>query len=498
MSSALNPTVSNQPQLLHNPWCLIKHTEEKGRGVYASKPIPRQTVIDISPVLIFAKDEYHEHGRFTTLDHYTFKWSDGRMALALGLGSLFNHSERPNLSYLLDASTDAIQYVTTRAIEVDEELSIFYGHKLWFKDADDYANPAVADPEEAEDGWGGLSAVVEVTDLTEPDGPFLDGDPSEIMADEDLPFTRFRLPPDEEEIDTIRTTQAWVVDIPDPRLITEMLKWLKQAGLDTPDLGHLKRIRKQNDMTTLLLTTSPVPPILPGDLDLPMPYTLLVPISPALTPISLKLKSSFWPTIFTPSRKGEAEAWSRGKSRWAWDAMIKVVEAANEARNRGELPIAAHIAAPYNEDSESDSAPTAFIACDSRNSNAHPLRHAVINVIRQMADHRTTADPSTPEESISLTPSEAGESRNGTNYLLTSRTVFTTHEPCIMCSMALIHSRVKEVFYLYPMPRTGGCGGIACLPTLKGVNHRFGICQWNIQGAIVDRCNLQLDAAIDA
>lgn len=44
--------------------------------------------------------------------------------------------------------------------------------------------------------------------------------------------------------------------------------------------------------------------------------------------------------------------------------------------------------------------------------------------------------------------------------------------------MALLHSRVKEVFYLVPMPKTGGCGGIACIPSLKGVNHRFSIAVW--------------------
>lgn len=47
-----------------------------------------------------------------------------------------------------------------------------------------------------------------------------------------------------------------------------------------------------------------------------------------------------------------------------------------------------------------------------------------------------------------------------------------------MCSMALLHSRVKEVFYIVPMPRTGGCGGSACLSALKGVNHRYSIAHW--------------------
>lgn len=53
----------------------------------ACREIPPQTLIDVSPVLLFGAQEYEEHGKFTVLDHYTFKWRDGRMALALGLGA---------------------------------------------------------------------------------------------------------------------------------------------------------------------------------------------------------------------------------------------------------------------------------------------------------------------------------------------------------------------------------------------------------------------------
>lgn len=55
----------------------------------ASRPIPAQTLIEVSPVLLFSADEYEAHGKYTALDHYTFKWRDGRMALALGLGWYF-------------------------------------------------------------------------------------------------------------------------------------------------------------------------------------------------------------------------------------------------------------------------------------------------------------------------------------------------------------------------------------------------------------------------
>jgi tRNA-specific adenosine deaminase 3 len=98
--------------------------------------------------------------------------------------------------------------------------------------------------------------------------------------------------------------------------------------------------------------------------------------------------------------------------------------------------------------------------------------------------------------SVSTSAEASGEGRNGQHYLLTSRTLFTSHEPCIMCSMALVHSRVKDVFYIYPMSKTGGCGGSTCVPGLKGVNHRFGIWRWKDPSSLGDQ--LHVDDKIDA
>ena len=131
-----------------------------------------------------------------------------------------------------------------------------------------------------------------------------------------------------------------------------------------------------------------------------------------------------------------------------------------------QLPIVSGVPRPYSPGEQ----PTLdFFACDTRTSKHHPLRHSILNLTREVGEasfHR-------PED-----PDEQEPRKNGSNYLLTSKILFTTHEPCLMCSMALLHSRVARVMYLISMDKTGGCGGSGCLPRLEGINHRFGILKW--------------------
>lgn len=161
---------------------VIKSSPESGRGVYASAAIAQSTVIEISPVLLFSRDEYLSHGKHTLLDSYTFIWRDKReggqkkWALALGLGisldvfhssflpsgqpmlgSLFNHSQTPNVSYNLDQDTQSIRFTAFRTISPGEELYICYGREedLWWNRGSQSARP----PSPAEDHWQALSAL---------------------------------------------------------------------------------------------------------------------------------------------------------------------------------------------------------------------------------------------------------------------------------------------------------------------------------------------------
>ncbi|KAI8144102.1 hypothetical protein BJV82DRAFT_608304 [Fennellomyces sp. T-0311] len=121
----------------------------RGRGVFPKQRIPRNTTVEISPVLLFSPEEYKEHGKYTVLDHYTYIWQGRQFALALGLGSMFNHANDPNVGYYKDFENKIIRYVTIRDIEPDEELCISYGSNLWFENTEQQS-----DSEPELDEWG--------------------------------------------------------------------------------------------------------------------------------------------------------------------------------------------------------------------------------------------------------------------------------------------------------------------------------------------------------
>ncbi|XP_050678845.1 probable inactive tRNA-specific adenosine deaminase-like protein 3 [Leptidea sinapis] len=58
-------------------------------------------------------------------------------------------------------------------------------------------------------------------------------------------------------------------------------------------------------------------------------------------------------------------------------------------------------------------------------------------------------------------------------YLCTGYHVYIIKEPCVMCSMALVHARVKKVFFCIENRRDGALLSKAKLQTLSSLNHRF-------------------------
>ena len=105
----------------------VKRTRLKGRGVFARVPIPANTVFERAPLLIIPAKEVLEceHGDF--LYQYVFEYpsAKNKVALALGFGSLYNHSYQPNACHD-DVGRHIKEYRALRDIQKGEEITINY------------------------------------------------------------------------------------------------------------------------------------------------------------------------------------------------------------------------------------------------------------------------------------------------------------------------------------------------------------------------------------
>jgi len=120
--------------------CLyISETENMGRGVFTSKPIEKDTTIEISPVIVMNSDARKLLDQ-TLLHDYIFEWGQNRdeCCMALGYVAVYNHSYKSNCEYEMDYNKQVISIKTVRNIKTGEELFINYngnwndGKKLWF------------------------------------------------------------------------------------------------------------------------------------------------------------------------------------------------------------------------------------------------------------------------------------------------------------------------------------------------------------------------------
>ena len=99
-----------------------------GRGVFAAVPIAAGEVIEVCPVLRFPAAQ-REHIDATLIDEYYFDW-DGDGAIALGLGSLYNHADEPIAEYIKDTANDVLVVRALSPIAADEEITFAYGPVL--------------------------------------------------------------------------------------------------------------------------------------------------------------------------------------------------------------------------------------------------------------------------------------------------------------------------------------------------------------------------------
>jgi tRNA-specific adenosine deaminase 3 len=141
-------------------------------------------------------------------------------------------------------------------------------------------------------------------------------------------------------------------------------------------------------------------------------------------------------------------------------------------------------------------------------SRVHPLRHAALVAVECAAkrdlerfpeeEHVQALIEARRAEKIAAEVGGADEKKRkrdaqvkgatvteimGRPYLCTGYDAFMAREPCIMCAMALVHSRLKRVIFAAPDDKNGaltGPGGARRLHGVRSLNHHYSVYSFDV------------------
>lgn len=117
----------------------VRQTKSKGRGVFTTKNIPKGKIIEICQIIELPEEDTPSIDA-TKLYNYYFNWGKklNKVAIALGFGSLYNHSYRPNAVYEKDFNRNILIFRCLSDIQAGEEITVNYNgtptdrRPLWF------------------------------------------------------------------------------------------------------------------------------------------------------------------------------------------------------------------------------------------------------------------------------------------------------------------------------------------------------------------------------
>ncbi|KAL7063528.1 hypothetical protein AAHC03_01829 [Spirometra sp. Aus1] len=124
-------------------------------------------------------------------------------------------------------------------------------------------------------------------------------------------------------------------------------------------------------------------------------------------------------------------------------------------------PPCAAIVLPPRSDNKDACSPLAETVSFSERSR---LQHAVMLAVEEVG--RTQRVSTAAKRRAEEEEGEAG-------YICTDCDVYLSSEPCVMCAMALVHSRVRRLFVARRLPGLGGIDSGWAIHRVKNLNHRF-------------------------
>lgn len=276
----------------------------------------------------------------------------------------------------------------------------------------------------------------------------------------------------DEQSQDVELVEAFAAPIVDKKETSRLVKELNSLYPLT-GLQHVKRVRARRDgdgphpLEVLLCLTSDapttdqlsIPSLLPssggggGWEGLGEPFVVKVPARPPLTRPQFELASRRWPTSFhedrrvTEALRGELFGPRQKDAMQAF--MASAVAAAGAAARLGMEAVGAVVVDPDGQ---------RVVAVGHDRRREHPLHHAVMVCIELVAQSQRSE------------PADPGG--GALPYICTGYDLYVTREPCVMCAMALVHSRIGRVFYGAAAAH-GALGTRFKIHAQKGLNHRF-------------------------
>ena len=126
--------------MLHIPSLFIMETPERGRGVFTAEALAAGDLIEICPILKIPEMQLNLIDETVLFDYY-FLWEEEgyKGCIALGYGSLYNHSKEANAIFIFDYTDDTIKIECQSDIKAGQEIFIDYTGEglrteadLWF------------------------------------------------------------------------------------------------------------------------------------------------------------------------------------------------------------------------------------------------------------------------------------------------------------------------------------------------------------------------------
>ncbi|XP_077435947.1 putative inactive tRNA-specific adenosine deaminase-like protein 3 [Vanacampus margaritifer] len=274
------------------------------------------------------------------------------------------------------------------------------------------------------------------------------------------------------------------------RLIQELNDLYPLTGLQ-----HIKRVRatKTEDGRphTLEVLLCPVSKVPDSELDLSVgcdglgkPFVVKVPTRPPLTRPQFELASKHWPTSFhedkqvTDALRGESFSPAQKVQMQAY--MSAALAAAQEGKALGMEAVGAVVVNPVSE---------RIVAVGHDCRGRHPLYHAVMVCIDLVARGQGGGCYHTGAYAACRSVWTPVSDSARQPYICTGYDLYVTREPCVMCAMALVHSRIARVFYGAAFA-DGALGTKYKIHTQKDLNHRFDV----YKGVMKQRCEEELNS----